>query len=83
MGSTPTSTCSGHRTLLVLIAGLLAVIAALVTGILAVAGGANLAAAAISGGGAFVLVVPVALLVESHLGLFSSSDQAESRDDQS
>ena len=58
----------GYRTLNVLVAVLSGVIAALVIGILAVAGGAHLAAAVISGGGAFVVVVPLALLLERELG---------------
>ncbi|MGH3983539.1 MAG: hypothetical protein ACRDST_12870 [Pseudonocardiaceae bacterium] len=64
----------GYRALLVLVAMLIGVVAALVTGILTVVGGANLATAVISGGGAFVAVVTLALLVESILGLFSSGD---------
>jgi hypothetical protein len=64
----------GYRILLVLTAVLIGVIAALATGILTVVGGAHLAAAVISGGGAFIAVVPLVLFVERELGLFSSGD---------
>jgi ABC-type dipeptide/oligopeptide/nickel transport system permease component len=62
---------STHRTLLVLVAVLLGVIAALVVGILTAVGGAHVTASVLSGGAAFVAVVPLALLVQKELGLFT------------
>jgi hypothetical protein len=46
-----------------------AVIAGLVAGILTFAGGTGLPGAALAGGGAFVLVLPVALTVAKELGM--------------
>jgi hypothetical protein len=51
---------------------LLGVITALVTGILAVADGARLAMAAMSGGAAFLAAVPLILVIQRELGLFSA-----------
>lgn len=59
------------RTLLVVIALLLGVVAALLTGILTTCGGAPLTTAVLSGGGAFAAMVPLALLIERELGLFA------------
>jgi hypothetical protein len=58
----------GYRILNVVVAVQSGVISGLVTGILTVAGGANLAPATISGFGAFVVTVPLALLLTRELG---------------
>jgi hypothetical protein len=65
------SPCSTHRTLLVVVAVLVGIVASLVAGILTAGGGAHFAADALSGGAAFIAVVPLVLLIEKELGLFT------------
>jgi hypothetical protein len=57
----------GHRILRVTVAVQGGMIAGLTTGILAVASGAGLAAAALTGGSAFVVMIPLILLVVNEL----------------
>lgn len=59
-----------HRALLVLVSILLGIIAALVTGMLVVGRDGQLISGFLAGGGAFVVTVPLALLIERELGLF-------------
>lgn len=67
------SCCARRRILLVVVALLLGVIVGLITGILTAIGGTTVAGEFLSGGAAFSAAVPLALLLEKELGLFSGS----------
>jgi hypothetical protein len=57
------------RVLTVVLCAALAVIAGLIAGILTFAGGTGLAGSFLAGGGALVIVLPVALTVAEKLGM--------------
>lgn len=63
------------RTLLVLVAVLLGVIAALLTGILVATRDAEPVSAVLAGGGAFVAVVPLVIGIQHALGLFGPASR--------
>jgi hypothetical protein len=66
---------STERTLLVLVAVLLGIIAALLTGLLVAARDAEPVSATLAGGGAFVAVVPLVIGIEHALGLFGPASR--------